>query len=256
MRTHLPNAPLAEVVCEARFPGDLSLLSKWGAVQDAIRKDFPRLYVPAPSLTTSPLVQSLRLSTEDERESVLLAINSFAYSLRRYHTFEDFRKRFLAIHHRFCAAVGDRDSTRFGLRYMNFLPPSSMTIDGRAPTPRPLGEALHPLLKLTLGGAPVLSNPSVNQTQVVAERVVNNLVLRVAIVSPATAPQQIPGVGTVRLQAGVQLDLDCYTEERGRVGSMAGFLESAHEVVEDAFFSMVTPEYMEIMRGFTEEKPT
>ena len=102
----------------------------------------------------------------------------------------------------------------------------------------------------------MLSNASVNQTQFVAERVVDNLILRVAIVSPSAPAQLIPGVGTVRLQPGVQLDLDCYTEDGGRVGDMAGFLERAHVVVEDAFFAMVTPEYVAYMKGFPEQEPT
>jgi uncharacterized protein (TIGR04255 family) len=186
----------------------------------------------------SPLIQAIKLTTPDERQDLLLAVNSFAFVTRDYQTYIEFRSRYLALHKTFCDLADLSTATRFGLRYFNILPPSTSEV---APG------VIHPALKLTLGGCAIAASRPVHQDQVSIERQVDDLVLRISLVSPAGAP----GVAA-SLSPGVHLDLDCYTESPGRVDQIDGFLDRAHGIIEDAFFDMITPEYLR----YLEDLPT
>ena len=43
-RSRLPNSPLVQVSAEARFHGDLSLISAWADIQKHLRAELPKLY--------------------------------------------------------------------------------------------------------------------------------------------------------------------------------------------------------------------
>src|SRR6266498_2505049 len=98
LRPILPNAPLVDVTAEVRFPGDLAVYRHWGEMQAALRADFPKLFVPGSESGVSPLLQPLHMASGDEKDRVLLAVNMFGFSTRRYAGFEDFTQRFLNLY--------------------------------------------------------------------------------------------------------------------------------------------------------------
>lgn len=239
-RSHLPNSPLVEVACEVKFHGDLSLFSGWGAIQAAVRDRYPKLYVTGAQEGISPLLQPLRLTSDDGADLFMLSINSFAVSTRRYSHFADFERMFRDLHSIFCLNSKPGPRTRFGLRYVNALPP---TLNAKASP-----SELHPHLKLRVSGAEFLEREWATQAQLSFEKRFEDLTLRVSLVQTPGEHQPYPG-----LDPGVHLDIDCFTMQPGTIEEAPALLGRAHEIVEDAFFDLVTPAYESYMAGTPEE---
>jgi uncharacterized protein (TIGR04255 family) len=47
----------------------------------------------------------------------------------------------------------------------------------------------------------------------------------------------------------VTLDYDCYRADPGDISEVPAFLRRAHAVIEDAFFSMITDQYLGYLKG-------
>jgi uncharacterized protein (TIGR04255 family) len=244
-RDRLPNSPLAQVACEIRFRGDLSLYEVWGRFQRGVRGDFPKLFVPTAMAGVSPLTQSMKLDSADGANSILLAINSFAFSTERYEDFQRFRGRFLDLQGLFCKLLELSALTRFGLRYVNFLPP--VGDDGT------LGARVHPCLTLELSVTP--GNTWISQPQFVVEKNAGRCVLRTALLTVQNVTSFAPGLLQVPasmlpgLMPGVQLDLDCYSNAPCGIGDLPMLLDEAHDTIENAFFGMITDDYLSYLKG-------
>src|SRR4051812_15499453 len=89
-RPRLPNSPLVDVVFEARFKGDLSVLAKWGELQRAVKDRYPQLLVPQSRDGEAPLLQPLQLASLDAKSRILLAVNSFAFGTSSYVDYDTF----------------------------------------------------------------------------------------------------------------------------------------------------------------------
>ncbi len=224
----LPNSPLAEVVCELRFPGDLSLLGKWGEIQADLRGDYPSLFVPAAVPGTAPMLQPTQLATPDRKGKVMLAINSFAVSTHSYSGFDDFLAAFRAALDVFRRHTNVEAFTRLGLRYTNILPRDFG--DG----PMPPG-ALHPCLNLRLSSQLQPAAAEAPQLVYLAHR--TPLDLRLSLV---TAPE---------FNAATKLDLDCYQNDELPVERLDGFLSESHDFIEQTFLSLLTDEYHRYLKG-------
>jgi uncharacterized protein (TIGR04255 family) len=245
-RDHLLNSPLVQVSCEIRFHGDLALYEVWGRFQREVRAEFPKLFVPAAVVGVSPLTQSMKLASNDGADSLLLAINSFAFSTDRYDTFPAFREKFLKIQSLFCKYLELSQLTRFGLRYVNILPPACD--DGT------LGHRIHPCLNLELSGL-TTDGAWTNQPQVIVEKEAGRCILRTALLSVQGGASVPPGVVRapfVALSPGVQLDLDCYSNAACTVGDLPTLLDEAHDTIESAFFGIITGEYLKYLKGSPE----
>ena len=243
-REHLPNSPLIQVSCEIRFHGELALYDAWGRFQREVRPEFPKLFVPPAVHGVPPLTQPVKLGSASGAESILLAINSFAFSTERYQDFPSFRGKFLRLQEVFCRHTDLLHLTRFGLRYINVLPPAS---DGGNPASR-----VHPCLTLELTGLERLPGSWTSQPQIVVEKKAERCTLRASLLS-APAPLPLPDAeGVVGLSAGVNLDLDCYVNAPGSVKDVGAFLDEAHTVIDAAFFGMITEEYHRYLRGSDE----
>ena len=244
-RERLPNSPLAQVTCEVRFRGDLMLYEVWGRFQRRIREEFPKLLVPAAMTGVSPLMQSMKLGGADGTCSILLAINSFAFSTERYEDFQHFRERFLALQGLFCELLELRELTRFGLRYVNFLPP--------IPDDGTLGARIHPYLNLELGGVP--GNAWTSQPQLVVERSVGRCILRTALLTAQNVTPfsqgllQLHGLALPGLMPGVQLDFDCFANATYGLTDLPEILDEAHGTIDKAFFGLVTEDYLAYLNG-------
>jgi uncharacterized protein (TIGR04255 family) len=48
---------------------------------------------------------------------------------------------------------------------------------------------------------------------------------------------------------GVQLDLDCYMNAPCGIGDLPMLLDEAHDTIENAFFGMITDDYLSYLKG-------
>ncbi len=238
-RPILPNSPLAQVSCELRFHGKLSLFSCWGAIQDDLRDRYPHLYVPLASIGTPSLLQPLKLSAEDKKSSILLAINSIAYSTVEYTGFSDFNSEMWRVFEIFLRHSRVSSFTHLEMRYINRLPP--MLNDDHA-----RGFVLHPALKLSVGG---IDAEQTSQPQFVAEVIKDGINFRIALVSPEeNFENEYSSTDTPILQ-GIHLDLVGYINRNVTDKSLSQDLVRVHTVIEDGFFSMITDQYLSYLKG-------
>jgi uncharacterized protein (TIGR04255 family) len=226
-QSRLPNAPLGEVVFEVRFPGDLSLFSAWGGIQKAVQREFPQLLVPKVQGGDFPALKPFHLAAADDSERLTLAVNSFAFITRRYPEFEGFRQRYEPLLKLFLDHFQPRHVTRAGLRYLNWLPTELPSLGSN---PR----RLHPALKLELAGLPCEE---------------------AWLATPSFQGQQRHGDSLLTIQLGpdgdngIRLDFDCSRAGELPATDVMSILDGVHQVIEQAFFALVTEEYLAYMKG-------
>jgi uncharacterized protein (TIGR04255 family) len=237
-RPVLPNSPLVEVVFELRFPGNLSLLGSWGALQQALLGQYPKLLVPGALPGVAPLLQHLLLANGEGTDLVQLAVNSFGFSTKRYRDFATFRASFAAAYEAFQRFGRVSSFTRLGLRYINRLPPDF-------PGERARGQ-LHPCLRLRLDGPDGLPATPSMHPQLIYGGLAKGLTLRIALEQPAS-PSSLSDQQTVA--PGVHLDFDCSESGALPETRVAEFLEQAHEVIDGAFFGIITDDYRRFLEG-------
>jgi uncharacterized protein (TIGR04255 family) len=230
-RERLPNSPLIEVACEIRFPGDFSLLSSLGGIQTKLRYDYPKLLVPAVQPGSFPLLQTVRLTSDDNTNMVLLAMNSFGVSTHSYTTYGDFRSRFAKALDVFQSHFSPPTLTRFGLRYVNALPPPS---EGSS-------KVVHPTLRIAVSG---VDGDWRAQPQLMLETARGRMTLRTVLIQP----QPVTTAPGFLLDPGVRLDFDCYQKDPVGVDVLT-LLDEAHTIVDEAFFDMITPDYLQYLEG-------
>lgn len=128
------RAPLAEVICQLRFPTILSIGAKEPAeFQDAIRSEYPRYGVrqehPAPKLTgigtpnpsvqQQPPVTNYNFISQDGKWKINLTNNFIALSTVGYTQWEHFAQRLDFILAQFIRIYQPAYFERIGLRYLN-----------------------------------------------------------------------------------------------------------------------------------------
>jgi len=117
-----PNSPLAEVVFELRFPGEPAIECRRDEYYATIRRDFPKVWVPNAEIGKPPALQPYQFKTDDDAETLMVAINRFAFSTKRYGGVAKFRPQALALAKGFCERFAIRELNRMGLRYINIVP--------------------------------------------------------------------------------------------------------------------------------------
>jgi len=130
---HLQRAPLAEVICQVRFPPILRIASEQpAAFQERVRGQFPKLEVQqgmivqmAPLGTVPPSVQPeprlFRFKSPDDRTSVSLALEFYALSTTAYTHWRDFSALLAFVSTAAQEIYSLPYATRIGLRYINNL---------------------------------------------------------------------------------------------------------------------------------------
>lgn len=116
------NSPLAEVVFEVRFPGEPAVECHRDEFFATIRKAFPNVWVPHVEPGKPLAMQPYHFKSEDRAETVMLAINRFAFTTTRYEGFHAFRPRAVSFAERFCKQYKIDRLSRTGLRYINVIP--------------------------------------------------------------------------------------------------------------------------------------
>lgn len=137
-------SPLAEVICQLRFPEILSIGTTVPAqFQDAIRSEFPqfarRKEMPAPKLTgapgnfnveNQPAVINYQFSSADGIWRVNLTTKFISLSCSKYTCWEDFAKRLDKPLAAFIKIYKPAYFERVGLRYLNFVSRRDLGLEG------------------------------------------------------------------------------------------------------------------------------
>lgn len=128
------RAPLAEVICQLRFPTILSIGAREPAeFQDAIRADYPRyaarqehpapkltgIGTAAPSLQQQPPVTNYNFISQDGKWKINLTNSFIALSTVGYTRWEDFAQRLDFVLAQFIRIYQPAFFERIGLRYVN-----------------------------------------------------------------------------------------------------------------------------------------
>jgi uncharacterized protein (TIGR04255 family) len=227
------NAPLVESAFEARFLGDLSIETKRDQFQKALKKDFPKLYVPNATIGKAPALQHYQFRKEDDSAKVMLAVNSFAYSCSRYPGFDTYKRDVEGIWKIFSDLFDVPSFTRLGLRYVNHLP---IIRDERGAIP--LSRYITANLKVTE------SFPS----DTVRE-------LNFTTLSEMSGGELRLLLENNKREQGLEilvLDLDFSRTGSIERNERGAFIDEAHGEIERVFVSLISDDYKQIMEGGAE----
>lgn len=143
-RFHYGASPLSEVICQLRFPDILSIsATPPAAFQEAIREDYPeytlRKDVPPPkvmgtpghfTLENPPTVVNYQFSSADGAWRINLTSNFISLSCGRYSGWEEFAARLDKPLAAFIRLYKPAYFQRVGLRYINFISRSRLSLEG------------------------------------------------------------------------------------------------------------------------------
>ena len=156
----LQRAPLAEVICQVRFPSILRIASEQPvAFQERVRERFPQLAVEQgvvvhmeplgtmpPSAKPEPRI--FRFKSADGNTVVSLALNFYALSTISYTHWRDFLELLRLVNQAACEVYDIPYAVRVGLRYINHLTLENTGANNVAE----LWEILRPELTMLLRG--------------------------------------------------------------------------------------------------------
>jgi uncharacterized protein (TIGR04255 family) len=231
----LPNAPLVLAIFQLRFAGETAVEAGRVAFQEATRDRLPKLYVPKTIVGQAPSLQGVVFRSEDESESVELAVNAFTYYSSRYDGFSSFKERVQSYLEVFNRSVKIHRLTRAGLRYVNHIP-----ILRASPTAAiPLDDYLNVGLRLpaTLGAD--LTEVNTAFTIRMAEGTLRILVKHERIAEPRDGEILV-------------LDFDFAQEDNLNQAQVEEYLDRAHAHTKRVFSDLISAKYWPIMRGETQ----
>jgi len=223
-----PKSTLAEVVFELRFPGEPAIECRRDEYFRAIRREFPKVWVPNTELGKAPALQPYQFKSKDDAETVMVAINRFAYSTKQYAGFPKFKPRALKLAKGFCERFAIRKLNRMGLRYINIVP--FVRDAGRIPWQQYFTVRMN----LPADAFDCLTNVNFAYE---AKCDAGTITTRVACVRSDTADEAFV------------LDFDFAKTERVTAAKLAAAIQEAHDRTKQVFQQIVSDEYKAVMRG-------
>ena len=226
-----PSAPLHEAVFQLRFAGELAIEVARAKIQAALRSELPKLYVPRAIAGQAQALQPLEFRSDDEKEMIGLALNSFSYHSRKYEGFAKFQERFRNFWAIFSEHVHVHRLNRAGLRYINHIP----ILRPSETAPIPLEDYLNVGLRLP----PNITGDLTNLDLVFVSRL-DEGVLRIAI-----AHKKVESPPSERLL----LDFDFAQQDHLTVEAVDDYLDRAHQHTKRIFLELVSDKYLAVMRS-------
>ncbi|OIO04656.1 MAG: hypothetical protein AUJ52_14830 [Elusimicrobia bacterium CG1_02_63_36] len=226
---HLPNAPLVEAVFEIRFDGKLLVDSQKHLIQEAFETDYPTLGVAVSKEPSHPDLIPYRLTSADGKELIHFCINKVSFHTYNYARFEEFKKKALAVFEKFGEMCQLTQLKQTGLRYINHIP--ALREDGLVPLEKYLNFAY-----LTPEAIPAKLDhfASTITTRLGEGR------LKTAV---ELAKAQDKTGGDVIL-----LDFDYIKQGGLEFRQLAGYLDESHKHTKSVFSSLITADYLKVMR--------
>jgi uncharacterized protein (TIGR04255 family) len=227
-----PNAPLLEVACEVRFPGEVAAESNRHLFWDEIREQYPQVLVPAVAPGDHVALKAYRYRSSNGDRSVAVAINSLSMSDNRYTTHEKFLMEFERLHGLFMTCYPKiTKATRIGWRYINAIP-FVRSDDGTAP----VSQFFLPDFAILKGIGPSVKNFSLSLQ---APRMDGEAEVKLSTATDARNGQE-----------AFLLDIDCcVTGADLAFGSALRYLANAHSVARQVFEGLITESYRQYLRG-------
>ncbi len=227
-----PNAPLREVTFQVRFPGELAIEAKRHEFHHKIRSNYPKLYVPKAQPDVAPALQAYTFKNEEETTSIGLAVNTFFLTTLRYLGFEKFKAEFLSVFSLFQEMFNIQKFSRTGLRYVNHVP--ALKEQGIIP--------LKDILKIKIQSPIPISDAYEEFLLVFAARLGEGK-LRCITQYQSEQPQG---------REFILLDFDYFIEGELEPKRINELLEISHSHTKEVFLSLLTEDYLSVMRGETQ----
>jgi uncharacterized protein (TIGR04255 family) len=176
------NNPLAEVICQLRFPPQLRIdVEAPSALQEALRDHYPilsigrslhaRLQANGQTRGEGMVVQKQEGNLYDFTSSgkdwkVTLANNFLALSTITYTRWEDFFSRLQLVAKAFSEVYSPPFFTRVGLRYQDIISREALGLAKKAWSSLLVPELVGPLASKKLGGADVETYRTIYRVQI------------------------------------------------------------------------------------------
>lgn len=235
MSEPFPNAPLSTAIFQLRFAGETAVEPGRVQFQDATRDRLPKLYVPK-AVAGQPLaLQGYVFRSDDEAESVELAINAFTYYTSQYDRFASFRERVLSYFAVFSRFVRIHRLTRVGLRYVNRIP-----ILRSGP-----GEGIQLSDYLNVGLTLPERMGGANLTELNTAFTLRMEGGKLRILIQHEQVSDPPG------NEVLVLDFDFAQEDQLDVDCLEEYLDRAHADTKQIFVDLIAPRYWQIIKGET-----
>jgi uncharacterized protein (TIGR04255 family) len=224
-----PNAPLIEAVFQIRFPGEPAVECHRDKFFQLVRSEYSNVWVPNLHEGQAPALSPYHFKTDDGLHTVFTAINSIAFSSKKYGGFDSFKSEALRLIGLFVGTYGIEKLTRTGLRYINsikFVPQEQKF---------PIFDYLNLALKL----------PDVFPSDF------KNFDL--AFVSSVKGGTITTRIGRIEAKDGsgdaILLDFDFAKESDLHVDQVAEYLDESHDCTKTFFEKVLTDEYLKYVKG-------
>lgn len=223
---YTPN-PLAEVLCQLRFPAVLRVAAELPApFQDRIRGTYPILKerrgsdLPVPPGMPDSLAEIVRglptkrpvsyeFISEDEKWKVVLATEFLALSTPEYVRWEDFRRHLNDAVRALTEVYEPAFFSRIGLRYQNVIQRSKLGL----PQSTNWFELLHPRATGLLASREAVGFVEDLQTQTLVKLGIGKVTIRTGIVQAMDSQEEC-----------FLIDNDFFTEDKTKINDADGIL--------------------------------
>ena len=229
-----PNAPLEDVVCELRFPGEMEVECNRHLFWNAIRDEYPQILVPHAIPDKAPALQHYRFVSANNARKISVALNSLAFSDTEYGGHEEFCSEFFRIVEIFIKTFGRVEKlSRAGWRYINVIPYV------RDQESIPIKSFLNVGMLLP---EDVLERPKAFDLKAETQLSEGVAIVRLASISRKDASE--------KAQEAILLDIDfgCESEEL-KMSDFRKHIEFARSHNRRLFEELITDDYREYLRG-------
>ncbi len=224
-----PKAPLAEVVFEIRFPGEPAIECRRDELFEFVRKEMPVVKVPEMQATENFRFRKYHFASADDAFTVMVGLNSFGFSNKRYAGFADFKERLTPLFGFFCDRFKIGTLRRIGLRYINTVP---FTRENGA---IPLGRFFKSSFLLSPGLSERYEVCTVAFVQSVGK---GHIITRIETLQEQKTQEE-----------ALLLDFDYYKTDNLQASAWAACLEESHEQTKSFFENIITDQYRDFIRG-------
>ena len=135
-QTEHPHNQLDQVICQIRFPAQLSVDRNIDLFQDKVREAYPDYTHEqiVPLGIANPPGAGHVFTSSDGAWSINVSMGAMSLTTRRYENWKDFESKFVFVFDAFREVFKVDSFTRIGLRYINAIRPSTLGLEGNAET--------------------------------------------------------------------------------------------------------------------------
>lgn len=224
-----PNSPLVEVVCEIRFPGELSIECRKDEFYAKIRDKYPNILVPQVKPGQALALDPYRFENDKKPAGIMLALNRFSFYDKEYNGHEKFIKEFLRLAKILCQTYSLNKLNRLGWRYINIIP---FTRE----------EGIVPLRHFL--------SIEIKVPQSVSDQFENLSIVIISKVPDGSITTRIESM--IRLdneQEVLLLDFDFAMTQDLHFSKISNYIKNAHEQTRLLFENLITDKYRQYLRG-------